>query len=86
MSPELRPRAIASGLRHQPLERHLGTAPKLLEIRAGRNHERRRPARAVSEVMGAELGWDASRLEAELETWREVAAAEGIVVPAPAVA
>jgi glycerol-3-phosphate dehydrogenase len=44
------------------------------------------PARAVADVMGAELGWDAARVEAELDSWRDVAAAEGIVVPAPAVA
>jgi glycerol-3-phosphate dehydrogenase len=44
------------------------------------------PARAVAEAMAAELGWDAGRVDAALETWSEVAAAEGIVVPAPAVA
>jgi glycerol-3-phosphate dehydrogenase len=43
-------------------------------------------ARAVAEAMAGELGWDAARVDAELEAWREVAAAEGIVVPAPAVA
>jgi glycerol-3-phosphate dehydrogenase len=43
-------------------------------------------ARAVAGVMAGELGWDAARIETELESWRDVAAAEGIVVPAPAVA
>jgi glycerol-3-phosphate dehydrogenase len=42
--------------------------------------------RAVADVMAGELGWDAARLETELESWREVAAAEGIALPAPAVA
>jgi hypothetical protein len=40
----------------------------------------------VAEAMAAELGWDAARVDAELETWRDVAAAEGIVVATPAVA
>jgi glycerol-3-phosphate dehydrogenase len=44
------------------------------------------PARAVADAMAGELGWDAARVESELESWRDVAAAEGIVVPAPAVA
>jgi glycerol-3-phosphate dehydrogenase len=39
------------------------------------------PARAVADAMGRELGWDAARLERELETWREVATAEGIALP-----
>jgi glycerol-3-phosphate dehydrogenase len=43
-------------------------------------------ARTVAAVMAAELDWDAARVETELESWRDVAAAEGIVVPAPAVA
>ena len=34
--------------------------------------------RTVAEAMGAELGWDAVRVEEELRAWREVAAAEGI--------
>jgi glycerol-3-phosphate dehydrogenase len=42
--------------------------------------------RAVADAMAGELGWDAARVDAELDAWREVAAAEGIVVPAPAVA
>jgi glycerol-3-phosphate dehydrogenase len=42
------------------------------------------PARTVGEVMAAELGWDDARLETELVTWRQVAAAEGIAVPATA--
>src|SRR5205814_469316 len=44
---DLRPCAIASGLRHQPLERDVGTAAQLLEIGARRNHERRRSAVVV---------------------------------------
>jgi glycerol-3-phosphate dehydrogenase len=40
-------------------------------------------ARAVADAMAAELGWDAARVETELETWRDVAAAEGIVVASP---
>jgi glycerol-3-phosphate dehydrogenase len=42
------------------------------------------PARIVAETMAAELGWDGTRVEAELEAWREVASAEGIAVPATA--
>jgi glycerol-3-phosphate dehydrogenase len=38
------------------------------------------PARAVAETMAAELGWDAARTGRELESWREVAAAEGIAL------
>jgi glycerol-3-phosphate dehydrogenase len=47
------------------------------------------PARAVAEAMAPELGWDAARVDAELERWLAVAAAEGIgltdtaPVPAP---
>jgi glycerol-3-phosphate dehydrogenase len=43
-------------------------------------------ARAVAEAMAAELGWDAARVDTEIDAWRTLAAAEGIVVPAPAVA
>jgi glycerol-3-phosphate dehydrogenase len=43
-------------------------------------------ARAVADAMAAELSWDAARVDAELDAWRDLAAAEGIVVPAPAVA
>ena len=39
--------------------------------------------RAVAEAMAGELGWDASRVERELDDWRAVAAAEGL---APGVA
>ncbi len=35
--------------------------------------------RAVARAMGAELGWDEARVEAEVEAWRSVAAAEGLV-------
>src|SRR5205823_3205565 len=40
--------------------------------------------RAVAEAMAPELGWDAPRIEREIETWREVARAEGISIPAGA--
>jgi glycerol-3-phosphate dehydrogenase len=42
------------------------------------------PARAVADAMAGELGWDAARTGREVESWREVAAAEGIAVPADA--
>jgi glycerol-3-phosphate dehydrogenase len=35
-------------------------------------------ARAAAEAIGAELGWDAARVDAELEAWRAEAAAEGV--------
>ncbi|MBX5469622.1 MAG: glycerol-3-phosphate dehydrogenase/oxidase [Thermoleophilaceae bacterium] len=35
-------------------------------------------ARAVADALARELGWDAQRRERELETWGELAAAEGI--------
>src|SRR5580765_5457218 len=44
---ELGPCAIASRLRHQPLERDVRTAAQRLEIGARRNHERRRSAVVV---------------------------------------
>jgi glycerol-3-phosphate dehydrogenase len=46
------------------------------------------PARAVALAMGPDLGWDGARVERELDTWREVATAEGIALPesAPAAA
>jgi glycerol-3-phosphate dehydrogenase len=34
--------------------------------------------RAVAEAMAAELGWNAARIERELDDWRAVAAAEGL--------
>jgi glycerol-3-phosphate dehydrogenase len=42
--------------------------------------------RAMAEAMGAQLDWDAARVERELEAWREVAGAEGLVPEAAAVA
>jgi glycerol-3-phosphate dehydrogenase len=39
------------------------------------------PARMVAEAMAPELGWDSARVEAEVERWLEVAAAEGIALP-----
>ena len=44
------------------------------------------PARAVADAMAAELGWDAKRVDRELTAWRELAAAEGIALPAGAAA
>jgi glycerol-3-phosphate dehydrogenase len=41
--------------------------------------------RAVAEAMGAELGWDAERIERELAAWQETAAAEGIDAREPAI-
>jgi hypothetical protein len=43
---------------------------------------------AVARAMAGELGWDAARMEREVEAWREVARAEGLVperaaVPVP---
>ena len=35
--------------------------------------------RAVAEAMAAELGWDGARIESELDEWRVVADAEGLV-------
>jgi glycerol-3-phosphate dehydrogenase len=40
--------------------------------------------RAVADAMAAELGWDATRIERELDDWRAVAAAEGLAPGAPA--
>jgi len=45
--------------------------------------------RAVARAMAGQLGWDDARVERELEDWREVARAEGLVpeaAPAAAVA
>jgi glycerol-3-phosphate dehydrogenase len=42
--------------------------------------------RVVAQTMAEELGWDEDRIEAELDTWRRVAAAEGLDPTAPAVA
>jgi glycerol-3-phosphate dehydrogenase len=39
------------------------------------------PARAVAEAMAPELGWDAARVDGEVERWLEVAHAEGIALP-----
>jgi glycerol-3-phosphate dehydrogenase len=44
------------------------------------------PARAVAEALGAELGWDAARVDRELDAWREVARAERVDVNAEPVA
>jgi glycerol-3-phosphate dehydrogenase len=39
--------------------------------------------RAVAEAMAAELSWDGARVELELERWRSIAEAEGLVPGAP---
>jgi glycerol-3-phosphate dehydrogenase len=39
--------------------------------------------RAVADAMAAELGWDTGRVAAELDHWRDVSAAEGLVPGAP---
>jgi glycerol-3-phosphate dehydrogenase len=41
-------------------------------------------ARAVAVAMAAELGWDDARIARELDDWRALARAEGLVVPEPA--
>jgi glycerol-3-phosphate dehydrogenase len=41
--------------------------------------------RAVADAMAVELGWDAARVERELDDWRAVAAAEGIAPGAASV-
>jgi glycerol-3-phosphate dehydrogenase len=41
-------------------------------------------ARAVALAMAAELGWDDARIARELDDWRALARAEGLVVPEPA--
>jgi glycerol-3-phosphate dehydrogenase len=43
-------------------------------------------ARAVAEALGAELGWDAARVDRELDAWVEVARAERLDVNAAAAA
>ena len=40
--------------------------------------------RVVAEAMAAELGWDDARVARELDDWRELARAEGLVAPEPA--
>ncbi len=40
--------------------------------------------RAVARAMGAELGWDDARVARELDDWRALARAEGLVLAAPA--
>ena len=40
--------------------------------------------RVVAQTMATELGWDDARIEHELETWRRVAAAEGLDPSVPA--
>jgi glycerol-3-phosphate dehydrogenase len=42
--------------------------------------------RVVADAMAGQLGWDAARVERELEAWRELARAEGLVPKAEAVA
>ena len=40
--------------------------------------------RVVAEAMATELGWDDARVARELDDWRELARAEGLVAPEPA--
>ena len=40
-------------------------------------------ARAAAEAMGRVLGWDGARVARELDDWREVARAEGLLGEAP---
>ena len=40
--------------------------------------------RVVAKAMAAELGWDDARVARELDDWRELARAEGLVAPEPA--
>jgi glycerol-3-phosphate dehydrogenase len=42
--------------------------------------------RVVADAMAGQLGWDAARVERELEAWRDVARAEGLVPKAEAAA
>ena len=39
--------------------------------------------RAVARAVGAQLGWDAARVEREVAAWLEVAAAEGLAMRSP---
>ena len=39
--------------------------------------------RRVARALGAELGWDAARVDAEVEDWHRVARAEGLVPGTP---
>jgi glycerol-3-phosphate dehydrogenase len=55
----------------------------LLDARALTAPGAERP-RVVAEAMAAELGWDAARIGRELDDWRELARAEGLVAPEPA--
>ena len=42
--------------------------------------------RVVAEAMAGQLGWDSARVEREIQAWRELARAEGLVPEAAAVA
>ena len=55
----------------------------LLDARALTAPGAERP-RVVAEAMAAELGWDPARIARELDDWRELARAEGLVAPEPA--
>jgi glycerol-3-phosphate dehydrogenase len=55
----------------------------LLDARALTAAGAERP-RVVAEAIGAELGWDDARVARELDDWRELARAEGLVAPEPA--
>jgi glycerol-3-phosphate dehydrogenase len=55
----------------------------LLDARALTAAGAERP-RVVAEAMAAELDWDGARVARELEDWRALARAEGLVAPEPA--
>jgi glycerol-3-phosphate dehydrogenase len=90
ISPDL-PDIVAEALCAARLEQARGVADVLLRrTRLGLLDARALTApaapgpRAVAEAMAPELGWDERRIEAELEDWRTVAAAEGLVPGASA--
>jgi len=93
ISPDL-PDIVAEAVCAARLEQARGVADVLLRrTRLGLLDARALTApgaqgpRAVAQAMAAELGWDERRIEAELEDWRTVAGAEGLVpgaaAPAP---
>jgi glycerol-3-phosphate dehydrogenase len=55
----------------------------LLDARALTAPAAERP-RVVAKAMAPELGWDDARVTRELDDWRELARAEGLVAPEPA--
>jgi glycerol-3-phosphate dehydrogenase len=55
----------------------------LLDARALTAPGAERP-RVVAEAMAPERGWDAAAVARQLDDWRELARAEGLVAPEPA--